>query len=138
MSGIFRRVSEEPVCVQHDPNDARWAEISGNKIGDEGRYVELVSRSLNGSEMCMGVDWLEPGQTHLLHSHAESEEWYYIVRGEALVRVDDEEQHCGPGTSIFIPAGARHRVHNGGTETCEFLWGFNCGDLKELTYIWYE
>jgi len=95
-------------------------------------------RSLNSSEMCMGVDWLDPGQIHLLHPHAEAEEWYYIVRGEALVRVDDEEQLCGPGTSIFIPAGARHRVHNTGTEACEFLWGFNCGDLKELTYIWYE
>jgi hypothetical protein len=29
-------------------------------------------------------------------------------------------------------------VHNDGEETCEFLWGFNCGDLKELTYICYE
>ena len=60
------------------------------------------------------------------------------MRGEALVRVDDEEQRFGPGTAIFIPAGARHRMHNCGTEPCEFLWSFNCGDLKELTYVWDE
>ncbi len=73
-----------------------------------------------------------------LHSHAEADQWYYVVRGEVLVRVDDEEQLCGPGAGIFIPAGARHRVHNNGTETCEFLWGFNCGELKDLTYVWHE
>ena len=33
--------------------------------------------------MNVGVDWLEPGETHLLHHHAEAEEWYYVVRGEA-------------------------------------------------------
>jgi len=134
----FRHAENRPVHVQHDPLDAHWAEASGGKVGDEGRYVELVSRPLSGSSMLMGVDWPEPGQTHLLHSHAEAEEWYYVVRGDALFRVEDEEHLCGLGTGIFIPAGARHRVHNCGIETCEFLWGFNCGELKGLTYVWHE
>lgn len=138
MTGRFRRVADEPVHTQHDPSDEHWQTASGGKATDEGRYVEFVSRSLNGSEMNVGVDWLEPGETHLLHSHAEAEEWYYVVRGTARFRVDDEEQRCGPGTGIFIPAGAKHRIHNDGAETCEFLYGFNTGELADLTYVWYE
>ncbi len=138
MSGLFRRVADEPMRTQHDPDDAHWAAASGGKVGDDGRYVEFISRSLNGSNMNVGVDWLEPGQIHVLHSHAEAEEWYYVVRGVASIRVDDEEQRCGPGTGVFVPAGARHRVENVGEEICEFLYGFNCGELTDLTYVWHE
>ena len=138
MSGLFRRIDDEPVRTQHDPSDAHWAEASGGKVGDEGRYVEFVSRSLNGSTMNVGVDWLEPGQVHVLHRHAEAEEWYYVVRGTAKIRVGDEEQVCGPGTGVFIPANASHRVENIGDETCEFLYGFNTGELHDLTYVWEE
>lgn len=138
MNPLFRRIADEPVHVQNDPTDTQWQEASGHKADDEGRYVEFVSRSLNGSAMNVGVDWLEPGETHLLHYHAEAEEWYYVVRGQALIRVHDDEQLCEPGTGVFIPAGAPHRVHNCGTETCEFLYGFNTGELADLTYVWLE
>ncbi len=138
MDANFRRIAEEPVHTQNDGTDPHWQAVAQGKVDDEGRYVEFISRSLNGSSMNVGVDWLEPGETHLLHSHAEAEEWYYVVRGEAMFRVDDTEQRCGPGTGIFIPAGAKHRVHNHGRETCEFLYGFNTGELVDLTYVWYE
>ena len=88
--------------------------------------------------MNVGVDWLEPGQIHVLHHHAEAEEWYYVVRGTAKIRVGDEEQVCGPGTGVFIPADAPHRVENISDETCEFLYGFNTGELADLTYVWEE
>lgn len=137
-TGRFRRIVDEPVRTQHDPRDEHWAKASGGKVGDEGRYVEFISRSLNGSDMNVGVDWLEPGEIHVLHHHGEAEEWYYVVRGTANIRVDGEEQVCGPGTGIFIPAGAWHRVENIGEETCEFLYGFNTGELADLTYVWEE
>ena len=51
MSGLFRRIAEEPVRTQHDPADVHWAAASGGKVGDEGRYTEFISRSLNRSAM---------------------------------------------------------------------------------------
>ena len=138
MSGRFRRIAEEPVRTQHDPDDAHWAAASGGKVGDEGCYVEVVSRSLNGSSMNVGLDWLEPGQVHALHRHAEAEEWYYVIRGTARIRVGDEEQVCDAGTGVFIPADALHRVENIAGERCEFLYGFNTGELTDLTYVWEE
>lgn len=138
MNPRFRRIADEPVHRQEGGGDAQWQEAAGGKTTDQGRYVEFVSRSLNGSGMNVGVDWLEPGETHLLHYHREAEEWYYVVRGRALIRVGDDEQLCEPGTGVFIPAGAPHRVHNCGDETCEFLYGFDTGELADLTYVWLE
>jgi mannose-6-phosphate isomerase-like protein (cupin superfamily) len=134
----FRRIAEEPVHQQYGDGDAQWQQATGGKTTDQGRYIEFVSRSLNGSRMNVGVDYLEPGETHLPHLHAEAEEWYYVVRGRALIRVGDDEQLCEPGTGVFIPAGAPHRVHNCGDETCEFLYGFDTGELADLTYVWLE
>jgi mannose-6-phosphate isomerase-like protein (cupin superfamily) len=39
----------------------------------------------------------------------------YIVEGDALVRVLDQEHHAGPGTLLTIPARTRHYVKNPGT-----------------------
>jgi len=36
----------------------------------------------------------------------------YIVEGEALVRVQNQEYHVGPGTLLTIPARTRHYVEN--------------------------
>lgn len=38
----------------------------------------------------------------------------YIVEGEALVRVQDQEYHAGSGTLLTIPARTRHYFENPG------------------------
>jgi mannose-6-phosphate isomerase-like protein (cupin superfamily) len=45
----------------------------------------------------------------------------YIVEGEALVRVQDQEYHAGLGTLLTIPARTRHYVKNPGTMPVFFL-----------------
>jgi len=137
-SDYVRRIQDQVVRVQDDPSNEQWQEASGGKLDDQGRYAEFVSRSLNGANMNVGVDWLEPGETHLLHYHANVQEWYYVVRGTGQFRLYDEEIRGEPGTGIYIPPGAPHRVYNDGTETLEFLYGFDCGELNEVEYVWLE
>ena len=38
----------------------------------------------------------------------------YIVEGEAVVSVGEDERRTGPGSLVMIPAGARHHVRNAG------------------------
>jgi mannose-6-phosphate isomerase-like protein (cupin superfamily) len=45
----------------------------------------------------------------------------YIVECEALVRVQDQEYHAGPGTLLTIPARTRHSVENPGRVPVFFL-----------------
>lgn len=49
-----------------------------------------------------------PEETHA------ADQIVYVIEGEALVRVGDQERRCGPGMLLTIPAGARHHVANPG------------------------
>jgi mannose-6-phosphate isomerase-like protein (cupin superfamily) len=48
------------------------------------------------------------------HYHHELEEAYYLLTGQAHMTVDEEIRTVGPGDTIVIPPGARHRIVNTG------------------------
>lgn len=43
-----------------------------------------------------------------MHIHREAAEAFYVVFGEYLIFVNDEEYACPAGSFIFIPAGVPH------------------------------
>lgn len=57
---------------------------------------------------------LPPGTHTQPHRHPATEEFYYVLRGEGLMRVDKDEQEVGPGDAILIPPGASHTLANTG------------------------
>ena len=71
----------------------------------------------------LSVTWVrgEPGSQQPVHSHADSEQIYVVVRGRGLMIVDEEEREVDAGTAILIPAGAEHAVRNVGAEPLEYL-----------------
>lgn len=64
---------------------------------------------------------LSPGGSTTPHHHPVTEEIYYILEGEALMRIGEEERTVGPGDAIAIPPGAEHTITNTGTEVLKFL-----------------
>jgi quercetin dioxygenase-like cupin family protein len=57
-----------------------------------------------------------PGFGPPMHTHEDAGEAFYVLEGEYVVFLDDEEFRCPAGSFIFIPAG---RVH-----------GFRVGDVS--------
>jgi mannose-6-phosphate isomerase-like protein (cupin superfamily) len=55
------------------------------------------------------------------HHHVRTEEIYYILAGQGLMRVGHQAQPVGPGDAIAIPPGATHQITNTGTQTLKFL-----------------
>ena len=55
---------------------------------------------------------LLPGQEQKIHSHAENDKIYCILRGEAKVTVGKERQAIGPGRAVLAPAGEAHGIAN--------------------------
>ena len=49
-----------------------------------------------------------PGFGPPLHIHHDAAEAFYVLEGEYVMFVEDEEFACPAGTFIFIPQGARH------------------------------
>lgn len=64
---------------------------------------------------------LQPGATTTAHHHVKSEEIYYVLEGQALMRVGDEIQPVRAGDAIAIPPGAVHQITNTGSDVLKFL-----------------
>jgi mannose-6-phosphate isomerase-like protein (cupin superfamily) len=55
------------------------------------------------------------------HAHPQTEEIYYILEGQGLMRVANETRPVGPGDAIAIPPGALHQIVNTGPIVLKFL-----------------
>jgi mannose-6-phosphate isomerase-like protein (cupin superfamily) len=64
---------------------------------------------------------LPPGGSTTPHRHVKSEEIYYILEGQARMRVERDIASVGPGDAIAIPPGAEHQITNTGSTTLKFL-----------------
>ena len=62
-----------------------------------------------------------PGQRPSYQYHHKRSEHWTVVKGTALVTLDDQEHVLGPADHIFIPVGAKHRIQNNGTENLIFI-----------------
>jgi mannose-6-phosphate isomerase-like protein (cupin superfamily) len=55
------------------------------------------------------------------HHHVRTEEIYYIVQGEGIATIGDEDRAVGPGDAIGILPGTVHRIRNTGDGVLTFL-----------------
>src|SRR5690606_1438983 len=111
-SRFFVHADDQPVVDQSDAENSHWTDAGGDPR-DQGRLVERVPQRLTGSQsVLVGLAWLRPDETHLLHHHPHADEWYYVISGSSVFTVGDEVSRGGPGTALFIPAGTPHRIHN--------------------------
>jgi len=49
-----------------------------------------------------------PGFGPPLHIHHDAAEAFYVLEGEYVMFIEDEEHTCPAGTFLFIPQGVRH------------------------------
>ncbi len=64
---------------------------------------------------------VDAGQKISYQSHAKRAEHWIIVKGEAVVILDDKEVPLKTGQHIFIPQGAKHRIINNSKAAVEFI-----------------
>ena len=87
-------------------------------MGEDGR---ATCRSSLQPEQPSGVGSRPPGQQTTPHYHLQTEEIYYILVGQGLMRIDREERQVAAGDAIAIPPGKVHTITNTGSETLKFL-----------------
>lgn len=64
---------------------------------------------------------VHPGARLSLQSHRHRSEHWVVVKGSAVVTVDDQEILLQKGESVYIPAQAKHRLHNNSMELLEVV-----------------
>lgn len=66
--------------------------------------------------------WMEPGFDGVgAHDHAENDEMFHVLEGEADILVGSEWITAGPGTFLRIPAGVTHDFRNRSTARAGLL-----------------
>jgi mannose-6-phosphate isomerase-like protein (cupin superfamily) len=64
---------------------------------------------------------LKPGQDQRIHSHAESDKIYFVLRGRGLFHIGSEERELGTGEAVVARPGEPHGVRNESAEDLVLL-----------------
>ena len=73
-----------------------------------GRVDLKVSGRDTGGDLTVYESIRVPKGGPALHRHHFQDEWFYVIRGEFIVRVGDETFHLRPGASAFAPRKIPH------------------------------
>ena len=85
-----------------------------------GSAMMLFDNSLLQGILFLAQGVLKPGRMSEPHIDP-YEEIYYVLKGEGLMRVDDDERRVSAGDAVWIPHGAVHSFFNDSNEDCEAL-----------------
>jgi len=82
----------------------------------------LIDRTTAPINQCsLAEEILPPGASVTPHHHEVIEEIYYVIEGEGVMLIDDEERKVGEGDAIYIPRFARHTLTNTGEKQMKIL-----------------
>lgn len=64
---------------------------------------------------------LRPGQDQRIHSHAESDKIYLVLRGRGVFHIGGENRELNPGEAVIARPGQDHGVRNSAAEDLVLL-----------------
>jgi quercetin dioxygenase-like cupin family protein len=80
---------------------------AGRQAASGGPYLEF----LRVPDLSLGLYVLEAGAVDRQRPHSEDEA-YVVLAGRARFTADSDTRDVGPGDTIFVAAGVRHRFHD--------------------------
>ena len=117
-------MTDETRAVVRRAEDVEYADVSA---ADGLRKGVLVDASDGAPNFAIRRFTLDPGAEVPRHTNAVEHE-QYVLDGEYVVGIEDEEYTVSAGDSLFVPAGAVHWYRNEGDEAGAFLCAVPNGD----------
>ena len=108
----------------HRASDVTYEPVSAANGMDKG---VLVGREHGAPNLAIRRFTLEPGATVPKHTN-EIEHEQYVLSGEYVVGLADEEFTVTEGDSLFIPSGVVHWYRNEGNQPGAFICAVPNGD----------
>lgn len=94
----------------------------------------ISSPFTNSNTFTIGIGACKPKTGNLaLHRH-EQAEFYYVLSGNGVARIEGKDHVVTSGDVVFIPGNAEHGVFNRQTEEFRFLYCFGVGSFQEIVY----
>lgn len=83
----------------------------------------ITSDSVGAKETVFGITIFPPGAKHDIHHHPNAEETEYVIEGEGVARVGDEDVAMKAGDIVFVPAGDNHGfVNTSSSKRAVMIW----------------
>ena len=76
---------------------------------------------------------VQPGKRLSLQRHQQRAEHWYVVKGEALVTLDESEKILSAGNAVDSPIRTKHRIENTGSEELVLLKSKPAATLEKMT-----
>jgi mannose-6-phosphate isomerase-like protein (cupin superfamily) len=85
-------------------------------VGPDGGIIRELAASRNSSarKQSLAEATIPVGETVIEHYHKITEEFYYILDGTGLMKIEGEEREVGPRDTVIIAPGQRHKITNNG------------------------
>ena len=74
--------------------------------------VEFLARTADTPRVNVSIITKQPGEGPPLHVHPGEDDAFYILEGDVVMLVEDEEIVVGPGTFVLVPPGVPHTFGN--------------------------
>lgn len=103
------------MSVKHS-NDVEAKNVAAGK----GTTIQVLISAQEGPNFALRRFSMQKGGGMPRHTNTLEHE-QYVLRGEAIITIDDETHHVKTGDVVFIPEGAVHSYQNTGGEPFEFL-----------------
>ena len=98
----------------------------------------VITQERQGSTNCtMFRALFPPGARHMKHSHSNSDELFFMIRGHGASGAGEKEFEMRAGSAHYIPKGVPHWLRNlSETNLIEVVGVYlNAGNLKESGYV---
>lgn len=84
----------------------------------------LIGDAIGSEKIYVNIDYVKPGAVSTkYHSHSKQEEFFLIISGKGILRIEDEEIFISKGSVISKPAGKdiAHQFINNSSEILQIL-----------------
>jgi mannose-6-phosphate isomerase-like protein (cupin superfamily) len=82
---------------------------------------EIVGKSIGLKNMSIYLTIINPGGAAEAHVHPREDQVYYVVDGQAEMRLEDTVLKLSPNTAVYIPAGTLHETRTIGSAPLKLL-----------------
>lgn len=81
--------------------------------------------------LLLGLNCLEPGQEQSVHAHTDQDKFYFVLEGEGLFTIGENQKSATSGQTVWAAAGVPHGVKNNGSIQLVILMGIAPAPTKK-------
>lgn len=105
-----------------DPRSLRARVINRDSAVLRDTYYLIDQKNGPSERMTCGHTTIYPTGTTTGHSHADMEEIYFVLSGEGLMVVGEDEYPIKQGDALYVPPGQFHTTKQTGILPLTVLW----------------